>query len=102
MIHSVGARTGIKRIAVRQEGDTAQFLDYVSNGFHIIRPEVGAIAQFTEMHFDCDKLMIEIDFVNACCTAKLLELNSLADTEFGSEIGKEYIRFSHGIPLLSK
>ena len=74
MIHGVLPAAGIEGIAVREERFSAKLFDQVSDCFDIVGPEIGKIAQLSEVHFDGNKLFREIDLIDSGPAAQPLQL----------------------------
>jgi hypothetical protein len=85
-VHAAAAR--IKRIAIRQERQSALFLAEISHNFGILRTQESHVPQFTEMHLDSNELAIHIDVLNASCQAQCLELLQQARSHLHTEVGK--------------
>ena len=102
MIHRILAAAGIKGVAVREEGNTAELLDQIGNGFDIVRTEIGAVTQLPEVHLDGDKLSAEIYFSYACGAAQVLQFGALRNAQTGSEIREEYFGLFHDFLLAIK
>ena len=88
MVYGVFPAAGIEGVAVGKEGLSAQFLDQVCHCLDIVRPEIGKVAQLTEVHFNGSEFPGKIDLVYSGPAAELLELDALADVSYGPEIGE--------------
>ena len=95
MVHGVFPGSGIERIAVREEGLSAQFLYQVRHGLHIVRPDIGEVPQFPEMQLDRHELSFKIDAAQTGLPTEFLQLDALAYVRFRPEIGKVDLCFFH-------
>ena len=74
MIERVLPASGIERIAVGQEGLSAEFLYHVSDCFCVVRTQIGDVAELAEMHLDCYKLSIHVNAADSCLADQLRQL----------------------------
>ena len=101
VFEGVLSATRIEGVAIGKERLSAQFLDHFHHGTGIIRTEVGDVAQLTEMHFDGNKLALQVEVGNTCLLDKFFQFGrKTVSVGLCTEIGKIYFCFFHGISWL--
>ncbi len=88
MFQSVFAAAGIKRIAIRQERQTALLLDQIRYHLGILRPQKSQIPHLAKMHLDGHKLAFHIDILDACGNAQTAQFFQPAGSHLRAEAGK--------------
>ena len=66
MLYGILAGAGIHCVAICKERFSAKFLDYIGYSLGVVGSKIGAIAEFSEMHFDGNQLALHINLGNTC------------------------------------
>ena len=77
----------VQRIAVGEEGHAAELLHHIGNGACIVGTQEGEVPQLTKVNLDGDKLVLEVDLLNASTANEALELVELALAAVRAQIG---------------
>ena len=65
VLERVLAAANVQRIAVGEEGHAAELLHHIGNGACIVGTQEGEVPQLTKVNLDGDKLVLEVDLLNA-------------------------------------
>ena len=87
MLERVLAAAHVQRVAVGEEGHAAQLLNHVGNGAGIVGAQEGEVAQLAKVNLDGNKLVLEVDLLDARATDETLELVELALAPMRAQVG---------------
>lgn len=74
-------------MAVGEEGHAAELLHHIGNGACIVGTQEGEVPQLTKVNLDGDKLVLEVDLLNAGTANEALELVELTLAAVRAQIG---------------
>ena len=88
MIQGILPGANIHGIGIGEEGLAPQLLDDIHQHPGVAGPEMGHVAQLTEVNLDGDKLVLEIDLINTGGENQPGQLLGQGFGRAGAEIGK--------------
>ena len=91
VLERVFAATDIERVAVGEEGLAAQLLHDVCDGAGVVGAQKAQIAQLAKVNLDGDKLVLEVDLLNAGAANEALEFVELALASMRAQVGEVHL-----------
>ncbi len=96
VVERVLAAADVERVAVGQEGQTAERADVVGHDAGVLRAQVGEVAQLAEVDLDGGVAVGEVDLLEAGALHQTVQLLRQRLAAGDVEIGEVYGRFVHG------
>ncbi len=91
VLERVFAAAHIERVAVGEEGLAAQLLHHVGDGAGVVWAQKAQVAQLAKVHLDGDKLVLEVDLLNAGAANEALEFVELALASMRAQVGEVHL-----------
>ena len=91
VLERVFAAAHIERVAVGEEGLAAQLLHDVCDGAGVVGAQKAQVAQLAKVNLDGDKLVLEVDLLNAGAANEALEFVELALASMRAQVGKVHL-----------
>ena len=91
VLERVFAATDVERVAVGEEGLAAQLLHDVCDGAGVVGAQKAQVAQLAKVNLDGDKLVLEVDLLNAGAANEALKFVELALASMRAQVGEVHL-----------